>query len=82
MMHSNAGCTLKITGTSTKVRGLTEPEKVKEFNKALTKTEIAQGENNTRRKELYVQELEEKYNGKSLSNLKLQTEVEQRSLSN
>ena len=61
MMHSFVGCTLKITGTSTKIRALAEPEKVKEFNKAMTKTELAQEENVARRKEIYVQELEEKY---------------------
>ena len=40
-MHSFVGCTVKITGTSTKIRALAEPEKIKEFNKALTKNEIA-----------------------------------------
>ena len=37
MMHSSLGCTLKITAASNKIRALAEPEKVKEFNKALTK---------------------------------------------
>ena len=41
MMHSFVGCSLKITGTSTKIRALAEPEKVKKFNEALTKNEIA-----------------------------------------
>ena len=61
MMHSFVGCSLKITGTSTKIRALAEPEKVKKFNEALTKNEIAQEENLARKKELEVQELEEKY---------------------
>ena len=60
-MHSFVGCTIKMTGTSTKIRALAEPEKIKEFNKAMTKNELALEENNARKKELYVQELEEKY---------------------
>ena len=40
------------------------PEKIKEFNKALTNKEIAEGENNARKQELYVVQLEEKYDGK------------------
>ena len=40
MMHSFVGCTIKITGSSTKIRALAEPEKAKEFNKAMTKTEL------------------------------------------
>ena len=53
-----------MTGSTTKIRALAEPEKVKEFNKAKTKTELVQDENNVRKKELYVQELEEKYDSK------------------
>lgn len=50
MMHSIVGCSVRITATSTKIRAFAEPEKVKEFNKALTKNEIAQEENKERRK--------------------------------
>ena len=63
-MHSFVGCTLKITGSSTKVRALVEPEKVKEFNAAKTNNEMAQEEKDAKKHERYVQELEEKYDGK------------------
>ena len=61
MMHSLVGCSLNISATSTKIRALAEPEKIKEFNKAQTKGEKAQEENNVKKKEQYVKELEEKY---------------------
>ena len=64
MMQSSMGCTLRITAASNKIRGLAEPEKIKEFNKALTKSEITAGENASKKKELYVQGLEEKYDSK------------------
>ena len=54
MMHSSLGCTLKITAASNKIRALAEPEKVKEFNKALTKQELQAEENAAKRKEVYV----------------------------
>lgn len=41
MMKSALGCTVKITAASNKISAMSEPEKVKEFNKALTKNEIA-----------------------------------------
>ena len=65
MMHSSMGCSLRIAPQSNKIRGLVEPEKVKEFNKALTKAEITAEENAAKKKEQYVQALEEKYDGKS-----------------
>ena len=55
------GCTLKIVAASAKLRALQEPEKVKEFNKAMTKSELNAEENAARQKENYVKELEEKY---------------------
>ena len=61
MMQSSMGCTLRITATSNKIRALAAPEKVKEFNKALTKADIAAEENNARKKEAEIQRLEEKY---------------------
>ena len=61
MMHSDLGCVMKITGSSNKVQNLSVPEKFKTFNRSLTKAEIAAEENEVRRKELYVQRLEEKY---------------------
>ena len=64
MMQSTMGCTLRIAPSSNKIRGLAEPEKIKEFNKALTKAEIAAEENAAKKKENYVKELEEKYDGK------------------
>ena len=66
MMNSSMGCTLRISPYSNKIRGLVEPEKVKEFNKALTKAEIFAEENAAKKKEQYVQALEEKYDGKSV----------------
>ena len=54
MMHSSLGCTLKITAASNKIRALAEPEKVKEFNRALTKQEIMAEENANKKKEIYV----------------------------
>ena len=63
-MHSSVGCTLHIAPQSNKIRGLAEPEKIKEFNKALTKAEIAAEETLAKKKEIYVQGLEEKYDGK------------------
>ena len=64
MMHSQLGCTLKITAASNKIRALAEPEKVKEFNKVATKAEMAAEENAQKKKEVHVQILEEKYDGK------------------
>jgi len=54
MMHSSLGCTLKITAASNKIRALAEPEKVKEFNKQLTKAEIAAEDNANKKKDVYV----------------------------
>lgn len=54
MMKSALGCTVKITAASNKIRAMSEPEKVKEFNKALTKNEIAAQEQLAKKKELYV----------------------------
>ena len=42
------GCTLKIVAASAKLRALQEPEKVKEFNKAMTKSELNAEENAAR----------------------------------
>ena len=39
-LESIVGCTVRIRPSSTKIRALAEPEKVKEFNKALSKSEI------------------------------------------
>lgn len=39
-MHSVMGCTVRIKPTSNKIRALAEPEKIKEFNKAMTKSEV------------------------------------------
>ena len=61
MMHSISGCTLQITSSSTKIRAHLEPEKVKEFNKAMTTTEMNQEEKEKRKREQYVLSLEEKY---------------------
>ena len=66
MMNSSVGCSLRIAPQSNKIRGLAEPEKIKEFNKALTKAELVAEENAAKKKELYVQALEEKYDGKFL----------------
>ena len=41
MMRSNLGCTLSISSFSNNIRALALPEKIKEFNKALTQTELA-----------------------------------------
>ena len=65
MMTSVAGCTLRITAASTKIRAHDEPEKVREFNRQLTKSEIAQGEHGFKRRETYVMGLETKYESKS-----------------
>jgi len=54
MMRSGVGCTLRITAASSKIRALAEPEKVKEFNKLLTKSEIAANENQNKKKEVHV----------------------------
>ena len=40
---------------------MAEPEKIKEFNKALTKAELAASENQAKKREQYVLNLEEKY---------------------
>ena len=40
MMRSTMGCTLRIKAQSKKIRALVEPEKVKEFNKQMTKSEM------------------------------------------
>jgi len=64
MMFSVLGCTVKIMPTSNRIRALAEPEKLKEFNKALTKAEMTAGENAVKKKELYILELEGKYEGK------------------
>ena len=64
MMFSSLGCTVKVMATSNRIRGLAEPDKIKEFNKALTKAEMAAGENAVKKKELYILELEGKYEGK------------------
>ncbi len=37
MMESAIGCTLKITASSNRIKALAAPEKVKEFNVAMTK---------------------------------------------
>ena len=60
-MDSTMGCTIRITAGSNKIRALAAPEKVKEFNKAMTNAEIAAEEKNAVKKELYIQGLEEKY---------------------
>lgn len=39
-MYSELGCTLKIVASSTKLRALAAPEKIKEFNKEKTKAEV------------------------------------------
>jgi len=54
MMHSDMGCTLRITATSNRIRALAAPEKIKEFNRALTKQELTEEENNAKKKELYI----------------------------
>lgn len=64
MMYSVLGCTIKITASSQKIRALAEPEKVKEFNRQLTKAEVVAEENLAKRKEQHVRSLEEKYDGK------------------
>lgn len=64
MMHSIVGCTVRIKATSNKIRALAEPEKIKEFNKAMTKTEMHAVENAAKKKEQHVLELENKYEGK------------------
>ena len=51
MMHSGVGCSLKIKAESNKIRALAEPEKVKEFNKALTKAELQAEENAAKKHE-------------------------------
>ena len=61
MMESAIGCTLKITASSNRIKALAAPEKVKEFNVAMTKGQLAQAENEAKRKEVYIQDLEEKY---------------------
>jgi len=54
MMHSALGCTVRITAASNKIRAIAEPEKVKEFNKAMTKSEMAAEEMNAKKKEIYI----------------------------
>lgn len=54
MMYSAMGCTLRISAASNRIRALAEPEKVKEFNRALTKQELAAEENAAKRKEAYI----------------------------
>ena len=54
MMHSVVGCSLRIKAESNKIRALVEPEKVKEFNKALTKAELQAEENAAKKREQYV----------------------------
>ena len=39
-MQSSMGCTLRMSAASNKICGLVEPEKIKEFNKAATKSEL------------------------------------------
>ena len=70
-VYSYIGCTIKIKPSSAKIRALAEPEKVKEFNRQMTKSEIAAIENAAKKHEQYVQSLEEKYEGKSMPVLPL-----------
>ena len=51
MMQSFSGCTLRMMANSNKIRAIAEPEKPKEFNKELTKAEIAQYENQAKKHE-------------------------------
>ena len=64
MMHSKLGCTLRITASSNKVQNSNEPEKVKSFNKFLSKADIAAEEYEQRQQDLHVQGLEEKFKSK------------------
>lgn len=63
-MHSDLGCTLRIKAASNKIRALAEPEKVKEFNKALTKSEMTAEETAAKKHIQYIEGLEAKYNSK------------------
>ena len=50
-MQSMSGCTLRMTAMSSKIRAMAEPEKIKEFNKALTKAELAASEYQAKKRE-------------------------------